>query len=300
MSQVAAAEGGLLFDAEFLRKLERLEIVARKIFRGQLRGEHTTPRRGRGLEFADFRLYHPGDDLRYVDWNLSSRLDRLFVKLFASEEDLTLHLLLDASASMGFGAPAKFDYGRRLVAALAYIGLHNLDRVGVATFAAGLGASFPPLKARNRMAGLLSFLLAQRAAGATDLAAAMRALTARTRGPGLSVVVSDLLGVSGVESGLDALRYRGHDVVVVQLLAEEEIEPPLDGALTLVDAEDGARLRVTVDAELRALYRERLDRRLDAIEAYCRRAGLEYLRASTAIPFEDLVLRYLRDGLYFR
>ena len=144
------SQPALLFDGEFLRKLERLELLARKMFRGQLRGERATPRRGRGLEFTDFRRYRPGDDVRHIDWNIFSRLDRLFLKLYASEEDVCLHLLLDVSASMGYGQPPKFDHARRLAAALAYIGLANLDRVSMSTFADGALGYLPPMKARSR------------------------------------------------------------------------------------------------------------------------------------------------------
>lgn len=297
---VPAESPELVFDGEFLRKLERLELLAKKIFRGLLRGEHTTPRRGRGLEFSDFRRYQPGDDFRYIDWNIFSRLDRLVLKLYASEEDVALHLLLDTSASMGFGEPLKFDYARRLAAALAYIGLNNLDRVGLTAFADGLGASLAPLTAKRQMASLLEFLLKLRCGATTRFGLALREFASRTRNAGLVIVITDLLGGDDAELGLEALRHRGHDVVVLQLLSEDEIEPPIDGALRLVDAEDGSELRVTVDADLRGLYRARLQAYLDDLERYCRKAGIEYLRASTAIPFEDVVLKYLRQGTYLR
>ncbi len=296
----ALDETALLFDTAFLRKLERLEVLAGKLFRGLIRGEHVTPRRGHGLEFADFRRYRPGDDLRYIDWNIFARLDQLFVKLYASDEDLTLHVLLDASASMNFGTPRKFDYARRLAAALAYIGLSNLDRVGLAVFSETLDATLPPLKTRHQITALLDFLSVQPAGGRTDLTRALQAFASRNPNRGLVVVISDLLGGDGAQSGLDALRYSGHDLMVVQLLAEQEIAPPLDGALNLVDAEDGSVLKVTVDATLRELYQQRLDGVLADMEQYCRRAGCEYLRASTAVPFEDVVLKYLRQGRFWR
>src|SRR5262245_34806049 len=137
----APATGNLVFDEEFRRKLERLELLARKILRGLLRGEHTAARRGRGLEFHDFRGYRPGDDFRHIDWNIDARLDQLFLKLHASDEDLTLHLIVDASGSMAFGEPSKFDHARKLAAALGCIALKNFDRVGLSVFADGLGAS---------------------------------------------------------------------------------------------------------------------------------------------------------------
>lgn len=296
----ATAAGDVALDDEFLRKLERLELLARKLYRGQLRGEHTTVRRGRGLEFSDFRRYHPGDDFRHIDWNIYSRLDQLFLKLHAAEEDVTLHLLVDASASMGFGAPSKFDHARRLAAALAHIALHNFDRVGVSAFADALSATLPPMKARHHIASVLAFLRALRCSGTTRFSAALRTFALRARSPGLVILISDLLGGEDAESGIEALCHGGHDVVVIQLLAETEIDPPLDGTLQLVDGETGEAVDATVDEGTRRLYRRRLDQYLRHIESFCRRRGLEYLRVSTAIAFEDIVLKYLRRGAHVR
>ena len=290
----------LVFDGEFLRKLEKLEWVARKALRGLPRGERSTARRGRGLEFDDFRRYQPGDDFRYIDWNIFSRLDRLVVKLYTSEEDLTLHLALDCSASMGFGEPTKFDYARRLAAALGFIGLHHLDRVALTTFGNAHAAGPPPFVSRSRLSALLDYLSGLRPSGSTRYETSFRELAASTRGARLMVVISDFMGEGALPPALDALRHRGHDVVAMQVLSEEEIAPPLDGALALVDSESGEALRATVDERLRALYRERLDARLRGLEGYCRRSGVEYLRTSTAIDFEALVLRYLRQGTHLR
>jgi uncharacterized protein (DUF58 family) len=201
---------------------------------------------------------------------------------------------------MGFGAPPKFDHARRLAAALAHIALHSLDRVGVSTFAADLGAALPPVKARHHMARLLAFLRELPCAGTTRFSTALRAFATRTRNPGLVILISDLLGAGDAQDGIEALRHGGHDVVVIQLLAESEIDPPLDGALRMVDGETGEELDVTVDRDLRRLYQHRLERQLQELESFCRRRGVEYLRASTAIGFEDVVLKYLRQGAHLR
>lgn len=285
-----------LFDDAFLRKLERLDLLARKIFRGQMRGEHTTPRRGHGIEFSDFRRYRPGDDIRHIDWNIYSRLDRLFLKLYATEEDISLHVLMDASGSMGIGTPSKFDHARRIGAALAYIGLNNLDRVSFTTFAETLGAGVPSIQARHQMPPLLSLLDALPCAGISNFSRSLADFAQRTRAPGIVVLISDLLTEGDLQLGIERLRGRGHDVFILQLLAEDEIDPPIDGALHLIDAETGTTVNVTVDEQLRVLYKERLRIRLNEVEHYCLRRGVEYLRASTAIAFEDVVLRYLRRG----
>ncbi len=290
-----------LFDADFLQKLERLELLARKLFRGLVHGEHSTRKRGYGLEFSDFRPYQPGDDLRYIDWNLYSRLDQLFLKLYASDEDLTLHLLLDCSASMGFGSPLKFDYARKLTAALAYIGLGNLDRVSVRAFSSTSDQRrLPTLKSKQQMASLLPFLGKLECAEQTGFVPAMQEFSKSARSPGVVVVITDLLGDAELTAGLGYLTHGKHDVVLLHLLAEDEINPPLDGPFNLVDAESRGALKVTVDAGLRQAYLQQLNRYLDSLEQFCRQSGIEYLRASTSIPFEDLVLKYLRQAQVWR
>ena len=285
-----------LFDDAFLRKLERLDLLARKIFRGQMRGEHTTPRRGHGIEFADFRRYRPGDDIRRIDWNIYSRLDRLFLKLYATEEDISLHVLMDASGSMSVGVPPKFDHARRIAAALTYIGLNNLDRVSFTAFANTLGAGMPSIQARHQMPALLSLLTDLPCTGISDFGTSLAQFARSTPAPGIVVLISDLLTEGDLQLGIERLRGRGHDVFILQLLAEDEIDPPLDGALHLLDAETGAAVNVTVDEQLRLLYKQQLQNRLSQVEKYCLRRGVEYLRASTAIGFEEVVLKYLRRG----
>ena len=290
-----------LFDARFLQKLERLELLARKIFRGLIHGEQLSRRRGTGLEFSDYRTYQPGDDLRYIDWSIYARLDRLFLKLYASDEDVTLHLLLDSSASMGFGTPLKFDYARRLTAALGYIGLGSLDRVALQTFAGGQGVRQPVLKSKASVVTMLKILDAMESARSTGFAQAMKQFATRTRNPGVVLLITDLLAdEEELFSGLVSLQRGRHDVILLHLLAEDEINPPLEGPFNLVDSEDGSSVRITIDAGLRQLYLKRLNSHLESVQNFCRIQGVEYLRASTAIPFEDLVLRYLRQGNHWR
>lgn len=289
-----------LFDDAFMHKLERLQLLANKLTRGSLRGEHTTSRRGRGLEFADFRPYHPGDDIRHIDWNISSRLDQLFLKLFASEVDITLHLLLDASASMNFGDPLKFDYARRLAAALAVIGLSNFDRVSLTPFDVALGAGLAPMKAKRHIASVLEFLRVCQCQDATNYVEPFTEFCSRTPSPGLVVVITDLLGPDDALNALDALRLGRHEIVLLQVLSEDEIAPSIGGVLKLIDAESNEEIRTTVDAPLRALYQQHLDQFMTQVASYCRRSRIEYIRTSTAIAFEDVVLNYLRRGAHLR
>jgi uncharacterized protein (DUF58 family) len=287
-----------LFDSEFLHKLEYLKLVARRIHRGQMRGEHTTVKRGTSLEFSDHRNYQSGDDFRYIDWNVFSRLDRLFVKIFTAEEDLTIHILLDNSFSMNVGIPPKIDYAKRVGAALGYVGIANLDRVGVTSFGEGLRDSLPPHRSRNHLFSIFNYFKRAEPRGRTDLNRSLRDYALRSKRPGLAIVISDLLDEGGFEEGLKALAYGRFDVVLIQLIDESEIEPQESGALKLVDVETGSAKRVTVDKELLEAYRRKVGEYFLRIEKFCLDHHIEYLRASTLIPFEDLILKYLRQGMY--
>lgn len=287
-----------LFDADFMRKLETLHLLARKLFRGQNQNDRTTLRRGMGLEFADHRRYQPGDDFRYVDWNVYSRLDRLFLKVFAAEEDLTIHLLVDTSRSMQEGQPSKIDFARRVAAALGYIGLNSLDRVGVVSFADELGRPRPPQRGRQQIVAMLRYFEALGCAGGTNLNRVLRTYARQSRKTGLAVVISDLFDPQGYAAGLDALAYAGFDALVIQVVAESEINPAFNGAVRLHDVETGQQRRLTVNQRLLDRYREKVAAYFDEIETYCLRRNIEYLRVVTTVPFEDVVLRYLRRGLY--
>ena len=291
-----------LFDADFMRKLETLHLLARKLFRGQSQNDRTTLRRGMGLEFADHRRYQPGDDFRYVDWNVYSRLDRLFLKVFAAEEDLTIHLLVDTSRSMQEGQPSKIDFARRVAAALGYIGLNSLDRVGVVSFADELGRPRPPQRGRQQIVTMLRYFEALGCGGGTNLNRVLRTYARQTQSlparGGLAIVISDLFDPQGYAGGLDALAYAGFDALVIQVVAESEINPAFNGAVRLHDVETGQQRRLTVNQRLLARYREKVAAYFSDIEAYCLRRNIEYLRVVTTVPFEDVVLRYLRRGLY--
>ena len=186
------SNSGDVFDAQFLRRLEQIELLARRIFRGQIRGERITKRRGRGLEFTDYRPYQAGDDLRYMDWNVSARLDKLFLKIFASEEDLSLHVLLDTSASMSVGTLEKFDYARRLAAAFAYIGVANLDRVTVSGFDASCLSNPAVFSSRRHIVRVFETLKNLAPRGVSSFSQSMQSFCAMGRSRGLVVVLSDL------------------------------------------------------------------------------------------------------------
>lgn len=285
------------FSSEFLAQLERLSLVSRRTFRGRVKGERRSLRRGHSVEFADYRQYGIGDDLRYVDWNIYGRLDRLHVKLFVDEEDLCVHLLVDASASMGFGEPSKLDYAVRLAAALGFVGLVSHERVGVGVLRERAAEGWPPARGRSQVPAFLDFLTDVRAAGATSLNDGLGGYAMRAREPGLAVVVSDLLDAQGFETGLRALLERRFDVHVVHLLTPDEVNPELAGDLRLFDSETGEARELTVDGDALREYRERLSQFLERAESFCRRQEIGYHRIVTDAPVEEVVLAQLRGRI---
>jgi uncharacterized protein (DUF58 family) len=289
-----AARGSLL-EPEFLRRLEQLSLVSKKVFLGQLKGERRSARRGTSVEFADFRNYTLGDDLRYVDWNTFARLEKLFLKLFVEEEDLHVYLLLDGSESMSFGNPAKFDYARRTAAALGYIGITNFDRVGAGVFTDRLLQHLPPVRGRQQVLPYFRFLNAVQPGGRTSLAASLREFSLRTRRPGLAILISDFLDPEW-ETGLKALLHRRFQVTAIQVLDRAEVRPDLVGDLKLVDSETGEEREITVSAGLLREYRQAVDRFCGGIQETCRRYGADYIQALTDQPFEELILRWLRSA----
>ena len=284
------------FDADFMRKLEFLRLVAQKLFRGRYRGEHISRRKGSSLEFYDYRSYQPGDDFRYIDWNIYSRLGRLFVKLFTAEEDLMIHILLDTSASMRFGEPSKLDYAKQVGATLGYIGIANLDRVRANAFRDKIDHSFDP--STSSAFELFHFFDRLVAGGDTNIDRGLIDYAKSTRHPGLAIIISDLFDPKGYQDGLNALRYAGHDIMLLQILSEDEIAPKLEGSVLLTDSETGTQVKVSIDRRVREAYLSRFTEFTESIDRFCIKNQIEYARADTGVPFEDLVLKYLRQGIY--
>ena len=283
-----------MFAPDFLAQLERLSLASRRVFRGRVKGERRSPRRGHSVEFCDYRAYGIGDDLRYVDWNVYGRTDRLHVKLFVDEEDLCLHLLVDASASMDYGRPTKLEYAVKLAAALGFIGLVNLERVGVAVLRDRVSDGWAPTRGRNQFGPLVEFLQRVRPSGGTRLNEVLAQYAMRAREPGLAIIMSDLLDPTGFEAGIRALLERRFDVHVIQLLDPDEINPEFSGDLRLIDSESGEVREATVDAEAVRGYRERLHQFLERVEGFCRARELGYHRVITDTPAEEFVLTQLK------
>lgn len=284
-----------LLSPEFLNKLEQLELVSRKIFHGRLKGERRSKRKGSSVEFADYRNYVVGDDLRFIDWNILIRLDKLFLKLFEEEEDLHFNVLIDVSASMDFGEPKKLRYATQVAAALAFIGLVNQDRVRVFTFSDDLDDSMPATRGRKSMWRVLDYLGKVKPAAGSNLGQSCRTFSIRNRGKGIVVLISDLLDKNGFDAGLRYLVANQMDIFVIHILAAEEIDPEIAGDLQLIDAEDGDMAEITVSAPLLKRYKANVDSYCAAVRDFCTRRGITYLFTTNQIPFEQLILSYLRQ-----
>lgn len=291
------AESGELLSPEFLAQLERLSLVCRRPVRGWAAGDRSSRRPGRSVEFCDYRAYGVGDDLRYVDWNIFARTDRLYVKLFVDDEDLCLHLLVDASASMDWGTPSKLQWAARLTAALGFVGLASLERVGVGILREQLAEGWAPARGRARIPALFEFLGGLQGGGRTNLNEALASYAARAQGSGLVVLVSDLLDPAGYEAGLKSLLERRFEVHLVHVLSPDELEPELAGDLRLVDRETGETRPLSIDAATLRAYRERLEGFLAGAEAFCRNHAIPYQRAASDVPVESIVLQALRGRL---
>ncbi len=322
-----------LLGRDLAARLDRLDLLSRKMLAGKLPGERRSKRRGRSVEFDDFRDYVPGDDLRHIDWNVLARLDKLFIKIFREEEDLALHVIVDASASMNAGTPNKLIYAHQLAMALAYVGVVKQNRVSVASFgvvatsgqspgSAGL-RQLAPVRGRSGVHRVASFLLqslddAQRAASAgstpgvsaaPDISKALRTFARTRRGKGIAVVISDFLTPGGDASvltpGLNAIALTeagGFDSYALQTLSRDELDPrPLSsrgliGDLRLTDVETGRAAEVSISPALIAKYRARLDQYVATVRQNCRARGIGHFLVATDTPIDQLVVSSLRRG----
>jgi uncharacterized protein (DUF58 family) len=284
-----------LLDPNFLARLEQLELVSRKIFLGRMKGERRSKRKGQSVEFADYRNYVVGDDLRFLDWNLYARLDRLFIRLFLEEEDLHFYLLIDNSLSMDFGTPSKLHFAKQVAAALGFIGLVNMDRVVVEVFNDQLTQRLRPVRGRRSLGRLLDFLEKVEPAGPSNLKAALKTFSLQSSGKGIVVLLTDFMDKDGYEEALRFLLARQLDIYVIQVLSQEEIDPEVVGDLKLVDCEDEDVAEITVSAPLLARYKQNLAAFRAGLNQFCVRRGIMYLFTSNQVEFDRLVLTYLRQ-----
>jgi uncharacterized protein (DUF58 family) len=264
------------------------------VFRGRMKGERRSKRKGQSVEFADFRQYVPGDDLRFIDWNLFARLERLYLKLFLEEEDLHFYALIDTSSSMDFGEPTKLQFAKQLAAALGFIGLCRADRVKIESLGTSSKAPGPTLRGRSSLWRMQEYLDGIEPGENVSLAEGVKNFCLRNTGKGILVLISDLMDKEGYEKALRFLVTQQMDVYLLHVLCPEELNPDVKGDLRLIDCEDEDVAEITVSRPLLEKYKRTLASFVDGAREFCTRRGMSYLMVSTETPVETLVANYLR------
>ena len=284
----------MLFESDFLRSLEKLELVVKKTLNTGLLGQHQSQDLGGGLEFSDYRQYQIGDDYRYIDWNLYSRLGQLFLKQFTEEREIIVYFLIDSSKSMAFGDPSKLDFAKKIAGALGYIALTQLDRVGAGFYSDDIDREIKSGKGKDWVYKYFQFLNSGKAEGETDLNHALSMFSHKYKKPGLVVILSDFMDEKGYQKGLRQLKENNWRVFVIQTLAREEMNPDLEGELYLVDSETEQGKEVVVNQETLSNYQQKLNEFCSNLSSFVGKYGIDYFRVSTEDNFENLIYETLR------
>jgi uncharacterized protein (DUF58 family) len=289
-----------LFDPATLRKFEQLSLIASQVRAGVMKGERRSSKRGTSIEFADYRDYVKGDDLRRVDWNIFARLERPFIKLLEEEEDLSVHFLIDSSSSMDWPRGAgtnrdhhKYIWALRGLAGLAYLSLASGDHVQITALRQDKAQRWGPHRGRPYALPMLAALEKFYTRGDTPLDTQLQDYALRTSRAGLCIIFSDMMTPT-YQDGLSALQARGFEVALVHVLSPDEVNPPLSGDLRLMDVETGVPQEVTIDAGMIQLYQERLLAWRQEIGEFCLRRRVHYVPVETSTPWEELILYQLR------
>ena len=286
----------ILFSDDFLKKLEKLAFISKKIPNSNSPGAQKTYRKGSSLEFSDYRAYSSGDDIRNIDWSVWKRLGQFFVKLYSADLDRTISIIIDTSKSMGTGNPDKLTFSIQAAASLGYIGLRNQDRVSIISISETVLDYMKPSRGEGRTISMFNFLSSLRAAGKTELAKSLKAFSGRVPGNGIVILISDLLDHEGFKEGLYHLIYNRADIIVLHILSEEDLVPDFSGPIKLIDSETGDVLNFTMDRETAVAYKKGLSEYFLDVEKLCMKNKVEYIRVSSGTPFEDLILKYMRQG----
>lgn len=289
-----------LFDDDFQRRLDHLALVSKRIFSGAMRAERRTKKVGSGVEFADHRDYAPGDDLRTLDWAAYSRFQKLLVRLYEEEEDLSIYFILDTSSSMAFGDGEKLRHAKRLCAALAYVGLANLDRVTIVSATDELSGRMPETRGKARIFRIFRFLSGLRGEGHTDLEDSLKTFVAQHKRRGLAVLISDLYDAKGFEKGINVLRYNKFEPFVLHVTDAADRRPPLKGDVRVYDCETGEEREVTVTTGVLDRYAKAYDAYLGEVRRFCTKKQVAYYEADVEVPFDELILRVFRRGGFLR
>ena len=278
-----------LIDSEFLHKLERLAIQWQKSFPGLVGGHNISHFSGSGQEFLDHRQFHHGDDLRAVNWRAYLRLEKLFLKMFQVEPRIPVRILLDCSNSMTTGAVSKFNYVRKLAAAMCYVGLVRLDTICIQPFGQNLGDAFLCGGGRHRFIPAVNFLQNLKPVGQTNYFQVAREFISKYPQRGLLIIMSDFLDDQDCERPLQYLADFGHELMLLHIWDEEDRCPPWEGQLDLTDAESGAMLEIGFDDATRQSYTEAFDEYAKNIQRIGLRNSGRYVGLSTATTIEEAV-----------
>jgi uncharacterized protein (DUF58 family) len=278
-----------LLDREFLEKLERLTIRWQKSFPGLVGGHNASRFAGPGQEFLDHRNFHHGDDLRAVNWRAYLRLEKLFLKMFQVEPRVPIRVLLDTSSSMMSDGGAKFDYAIKLAGALSYVGLVRLDSMEIHPFGERLGQRFYASGGRHRFGPVADRLNGLEAKGRTDFSAMVREFMSTCPQRGLIIAISDFLDDKGCERPLQYLADFGHELMLLQVWAEEDRTPPWGGELELLDSESGEHMKLQFDDAARQRYTRAFDEYADSIQHLAMRSGGRYVGICTSQPLEEVI-----------
>lgn len=285
-----------LFDEAFLRRMERLSLQAQRTLRGNpYSGEHPSRHQMPATMFSDHRPYTPGDDLRYVDWNAYARQDHVLVKLGEAEQDVNVHLMLDASRSMALGNPPRLRLAQQLVGALGYLALAHSDRLQIVPFGAERLRSFGPTQGKARTLEMLRFVAGSAPQPATSLTTVLQQQARNNPQGGILVLCSDLLAADDLSLALRAFPPPRWTVLVLHLLDQRDLRPDLSGPLELEDSETGRRLQLTLDAETLARYRQAVTAWQERLARVCAERGAQYAPVFAHWPLERQVVPYLRS-----
>jgi len=278
-----------LLEREFLEKLERLTIHWQKSFAGLVGGHNVSRFAGAGQEFLDHRNFHHGDDLRAVNWRAYLRLEKLFMKIFQVEPRVPVRMLVDSSQSMGAWSGRKFEFARKLAASLCYVGLVRLDTIEIHGFSDRLSQRFFASGGRHRFGAVLDTLGSLHAHGPTDYQHVIREFITSYQQRGLLIVISDFLDDNGCERALQYLADFGHELMLLQIWADEDRTPPWVGELELRDAETGASLKLDFDEEARKRYVQAFDEHCAALQTIALRSGGRYAGIAASQPLESVI-----------
>lgn len=284
-----------LLNEAFLKKIEYLYVISKKVFTGKLRAERKTKKVASGIEFADHRNYAPGDDIRALDWRLYARTEKLLIRLFEEKEDLKIYFLIDISASMLFNHNEKLNYAKQMAAALGYIGLCNQDRVGFIAFNDKIAAQMPTVSGRGQIFKIFNFLEQLQGYGETSFENAFKSFAAQNKRRGVAVVISDFQNPGGNENALKFLRYQQFETYVIHLVDPNEI-PSQTGDVTLIDAETHEKFNITITPKLIEKYKKTLELQFLKLESFCAANQMLYFKTPITTPFDEMILKIFRKG----